>query len=44
MLDRILQHKGFYEWWDVKTGMPKGSGEFRGEAGVLFDAINMLRK
>ena len=43
MLDRILKYKGFYEWWDVKTGMPKGSGDFRGEAGVLYDAINMLR-
>lgn len=44
MLDRVLQHNGFYEWWDVKTGMPKGSGEFRGSAGVLYDDINLLRK
>ncbi|WP_018615563.1 GH36-type glycosyl hydrolase domain-containing protein [Segetibacter koreensis] len=44
MLDRILQYNGFYEWWDVKTGKPKGSGEFRGEAGVLYDAINMIKK
>lgn len=44
MTDRILQYKGFYEWWDVKTGKPKGSGEFRGEAGVLYDAINMMKK
>lgn len=44
MLDRILQYGGFYEWWDVKTGAPKGSGAFRGEAGVLYDAITLLRK
>lgn len=44
MINRILQYKGFYEWWDVKTGAPKGSGEFRGEAGVLYDAIGMLKE
>ena len=44
MLDRILKYGGFYEWWDVKTGAPKGSADFRGEAGVLYDAINLLRK
>jgi len=27
----------------VKTGEPKGSGDFRGEAGVLYDAIEQLR-
>lgn len=43
MLDRVLKFNGFYEWWDVKTGKPKGSGEFRGEAGVLYDAIKSLK-
>lgn len=44
MLDRVLAHKGFYEWYDVRTGEPKGSGDFRGEAGVLYDVIMMLRQ
>lgn len=44
MIDRVLQYNGFYEWWDVKTGKPKGSAGFRGEAGVLYDAITMLKK
>jgi hypothetical protein len=43
MIDRVLKNKGFYEWYDIRTGTPKGSGEFRGEAGVLLDAIVMLR-
>jgi hypothetical protein len=44
IIERVLTHKGFYEWYDVRTGEPKGSGDFRGEAGVLFDAIVMLRE
>jgi glycogen debranching enzyme len=43
MLDRALKNNGFFEWYDVKTGEPKGSGDFRGEAGVLYDAIEQLR-
>jgi hypothetical protein len=43
MLDRVLKNNGFFEWYDVKTGEPKGSGDFRGEAGVLYDAIEQLR-
>lgn len=43
MVDRVLANNGFYEWYDVRTGEPKGSGEFRGEAGVLYDAINAMR-
>jgi len=44
MLDRVLSHHGFFEWYDVRTGEAKGSGDFRGEAGVLYDAIAGLRK
>jgi hypothetical protein len=44
MLDRALSHHGFYEWYDVQTGEPKGSGDFRGEAGVLYDAIAELKR
>lgn len=44
MVDRTLDNKGFYEWYDVQTGAPKGSGDFRGEAGVLYDAITALKQ
>jgi len=44
MIRRTLQYKGFFEWYDVKTGEPKGSGDFRGEAGVYYDAIRLLRQ
>lgn len=44
MTDRVIVHQGFYEWYDVQTGKPKGSGNFRGEAGVLLDAITLLKK
>ncbi|PSL45395.1 hypothetical protein CLV51_10497 [Chitinophaga niastensis] len=43
IIDRAIAHKGFYEWYDVQTGEAKGSGDFRGEAGVLYDAIKLLR-
>ena len=43
MIDRVISNKGFYEWYDVRTGKASGSGDFRGEAGVLYDAINNLR-
>ncbi len=41
MLDRVIRHNGFYEWW-TPAGEPKGSGMFRGSAGVLWKAIQML--
>jgi hypothetical protein len=44
MLDRVIINKGFFEWYDVRTGAPKGSGDFRGEAGVLYDAITVLKQ
>lgn len=44
MIDRALEQQGFHEWYDVETGAPKGSGDFRGEAGVLYDAISQLRQ
>ena len=43
MIDRVLKNDGFYEWYDVKTGAAEGSGDFRGSAGVLHDAIQELR-
>jgi len=44
MIDRAIANKGFFEWYDVQTGQPKGSGDFRGEAGVLYDVITLLRQ
>ncbi|SFD46336.1 hypothetical protein SAMN05518672_10249 [Chitinophaga sp. CF118] len=44
IIDRAIKHNGFYEWYDVQTGEPKGSGNFRGEAGVLYDAITLLKQ
>lgn len=43
MLQRTIKYNGFYEWYDVQNGNPKGSGNFRGEAGVLYDAITKLK-
>ncbi len=43
MVERVLKHGGFYEWWSVQN-QPHGSGTFRGEAGVLCEAIDELRR
>jgi hypothetical protein len=42
MLERVIRHEGFYEWWTLDN-QPKGSGQFRGSAGVLLEAIAELR-
>lgn len=42
MIDRVIANDKFYEWYGV-DGKPRGSGDFRGEAGVLAKAILMLR-
>ena len=41
MLQRVVDNDGFYEWYTVDN-KPKGSGTFRGSAGVLGKAIKML--
>jgi glycogen debranching enzyme len=41
MIDRVIANDGFYEWYTV-DGRPTGSGEFRGSAGVLMEAIDAL--
>jgi len=43
MIQRVRENNGFYEWYTVDNE-PKGSGTFRGEAGVLYKAINMLEE
>ena len=42
MIDRVIANKGFFEWYTV-DGKPTGSGEFRGSAGVLMEAIDALQ-
>lgn len=41
MVERVKKNNGFYEWYTVRNE-PKGSGTFRGEAGVLYQAIRMF--
>jgi len=41
MVKRVKDNDGFYEWYTVDN-KPKGSGTFRGEAGVLYKAILMF--
>ncbi|MEI7831213.1 MAG: hypothetical protein WCI31_15650, partial [Prolixibacteraceae bacterium] len=40
MVKRVKDYNGFFEWYSVDN-KPRGSGTFRGEAGVLFTAIGM---
>jgi len=42
MIERVEANDGFFEWYTV-ANEPKGSGLFRGSAGVLGKAIEMLR-
>ena len=42
MLQRVPEQGGFYEWYKL-DGSPVGSGTYRGAAGVLFRADEMLR-
>jgi hypothetical protein len=41
MIQKILQYNSFYEWYDIK-GEGKGSNNFKGSAGVICKAIEML--
>lgn len=41
MVRRVVENNGFYEWYTLRNE-PRGSGRFRGEAGVLYSAIQML--
>ena len=43
MVKRVKDNDGFYEWYTVDN-QPEGSGTFRGSAGVLFKAIEMLEQ
>ena len=41
MVKRVKDNDGFFEWYTVDN-KPKGSGAFRGEAGVLYKAMMMF--
>lgn len=43
MIDLVIKNKGFYEWYAV-DGTAKGSAQFKGSAGTLAKAIQMLRE
>lgn len=43
MVERVRENDGFYEWYTVDNE-PRGSGTFRGSAGVLGKAILMLQE
>ena len=41
MLERVVKNNGFYEWYS-RDNQPRGSADFRGEAGVLWTAIRAI--
>ena len=42
MIDLVIKNKGFYEWYYV-DGKPNGSAQFKGSAGTLAKAVQMLK-
>jgi hypothetical protein len=43
MTNRAMEYDGFFEWYTIENE-PRGSGTFRGSAGVLCKAIVMLEE
>ena len=43
MVKRVKENDGFFEWYTVDN-KPRGSGTFRGSAGVLYKAISMFEE
>ncbi len=41
MIDRVIKNQGFFEWYGMGD-VPSGSGHFKGSAGVLAKAIEMM--
>lgn len=41
MIDRVIKNQGFFEWYGM-GGVPSGSGHFKGSAGVLAKAIELM--
>ncbi len=42
MINRVLHNNGFFEWY-TPDGKPNGAGDYKGSAGVLAEAIDMLQ-
>lgn len=42
MIERVVRVGDFHEWWS-RDNQPRGSAQFRGSAGVLGKAIQMLQ-
>lgn len=42
MVERVKRTGGFHEWWSLDN-QPRGSDGYRGSAGVLGQAIEMLQ-
>jgi hypothetical protein len=43
MINLVIKNKGFYEWYAI-DGKAEGSPQFKGSAGTLAKAIQMLRE
>ena len=43
MVERVQKNNGFFEWYTIDNE-PRGSGTFRGSAGVLYKAITMFEE
>lgn len=43
MVSRVIRRDGFFEWW-TRDNQPRGSGQFRGSAGVLGMAVVEMRE
>lgn len=43
MIERVVKNDGFYEWYG-QGNVPSGSGHFKGSAGTLAKAIEMLNE
>lgn len=41
MVKRVMDNNGFFEWYTLNNE-PKGSGTYRGSAGVIWKAINLF--
>lgn len=43
MVQRVKDNNGFFEWYSINNE-PRGSGTFRGSAGILYKAIEMFEE
>jgi glycogen debranching enzyme len=43
MMERVRTNNGFYEWYTI-ANEPRGSGTFRGSAGVLYKSILLFEE